>query len=478
MNKKVLHISTECFPAAKAGGMADVVGALPNYQSEVGWDASVIIPKYDLPWFKKNTFSVVHEGVLDMEFIAYPFSILQYQGKELAYDFYCIDIPHLYARSSIYLNTHGHGYGDEAERNMALQRCTLQWLSHSHSLNFDLIHCHDHQVAFVPFMIKYCKEYQRLKSIPTFYTIHNGEYNSRLPWSRRFMLAEFPPERASSLDWNYAIDAVNAAMRYADHINAVSPTYLEELKMSLGPLKLMMNEDPSRFSGILNGIDENMWDPKTDNYLKNKLAKSWDTFKVKNKRDLLTGLYRIEDVPLISFIGRFAYQKGGDLLSPAIERILARFGFVNFFILGSGDKDLESNIQSLRDRYPERVGCYIGYNEGVAHIVYAASDFILMPSRFEPCGLNQMFAMRYGTVTIARETGGLKDTVVDYMAGGTGISFTHDNVDDLTLAMARALQLYKEKDQLVEVRNRGIKSDYSWKKSAKIYSDIYNKLIA
>lgn len=478
MNKKVLHISTECFPAAKAGGMADVVGALPNYQSDQGWDASVIIPRYDLPWFHKNEFKVVHEGVLSMEFVSYPFTILQYQGTALAYDFYCVDIPQLYARSSIYLNEHGHGYGDEAERNMALQRSTLQWLSHSHGLSFDLIHCHDHQAALVPFMMKHCKEYQRLQKIPTFYTIHNGEYNSRYPWSRRFLLPEFPPERTSTLDWDHGIDAVSAAMRYADHINAVSPTYIEELKYSLGPLRMIMAGQPDKFSGILNGIDEKLWDPKKDNYLQHKLGRSWDSFKVKNKQNLLTGLYRTEDVPLISFIGRFAYQKGGDLLSPSIERILGRFGFVNFFILGSGDKDLERNIQSLRDRYPERVACYIGYNEGVAHMVYAASDFILMPSRFEPCGLNQMFAMRYGTIPVARQTGGLKDTVVDFQAGGTGVSFTHDSVDDLTHAMSRALYLYKDKEQFVEVRDRGIACDYSWNKSAKIYSDIYNKLTA
>lgn len=476
MTKKVLHVSTECYPAAKAGGMADVVGALPIYQADQGWSPSVVIPKYDLPWFQKNTFKIVHEGILNMAFQEYDYSVLHYIGTDLSYEFYCIDIPELFERDSIYLAADGHGYADEAKRNIALQRCVLQWMVEAGE-RFDLLHCHDHQTGFMPFMIKHCYQYSDINTTKTVYTIHNGAYNSRIGWDAKILLPDYPDHLSHSIDWDFCIDAVMSAMRYADHINAVSPTNMIELSYTLKPLQVVMAEHPEKFSGILNGIDEKMWDPKTDSYLPVKLGKSWDTFKHKNKEKLIGNLYHIKDIPLISFIGRFAHQKGADLLIPAAEKILNRFGFVNFFILGSGDKALEHAVQALRDLYPERVGCYIGYNEGVAHQVYAASDFILMPSRFEPCGLNQMFAMRYGTLPVARQTGGLKDTVIDYAQAGTGISFIQDTVEDLTNAIARALYLYKDKEEFIKVRNRGIKSDYSWKNSAKMYADIYNQLI-
>ncbi len=476
MSKSVLHISTECYPAAKAGGMADVVGALPLYLTEHGWTPSVIIPKYNLKWFKNQVFKEVYSDVLNMDFVEYKYSIQKCQSKDLGYDFYCVDIPVLYDRESVYLGDDGHGYADEAQRNVALQRCTLQWLEHS-DMQVDLIHCHDHQTGFVPFMIKHGYGYESLRHIPTFYTIHNGAYNSRYGWNQKTLLVDFPAELEMTIDWHFAMDAVAAAMRYADHVNAVSPTYLEELKTSLAPLKINMDIDPSRFSGILNGIDDQTWDPKKDDLLPHKLGRSWDTFKKKNKMALLPAdIYRAEDVPLISFIGRFAHQKGADLLAPAIERILARFGFVNFFILGSGDKFLEQMVQSLRDRYPERVACYIGYNEAVAHQVYAASDFLLMPSRFEPCGLNQLFSMRYGTIPVARKTGGLRDTVIDYTEGGAGISFEWDSVDDLIGAISRSLQLYRATKEFKEVRDRGIQQDNSWNNSAKTYAEIYNEL--
>ena len=474
--KKVLHLSTECYPAAKAGGMADVVGALPLYQEKQGWSPSVIIPKYDLKWFHDKEFEPIYSDLLNMDFVEYNYTILKLSDIDLGYDFYCIDMPSLFMRDSIYLDVDGHGFRDEAERNMAFQRAALQWLVNLDS-GFDMFHCHDHQTGFIPFMINHCAEFNKLSGIPTYYTIHNGAYNSRYPWDRKTLLPSFDESLRSSIDWDFCMDAVAAAMRYADHVNAVSPTYLLELQESLGSLKIMYAEQPDKFSGILNGIDDQTWNPKTDPKIPHNFSRSWDAFKNKNKTALLTGLYKAENVPLISFIGRFAHQKGADLLRPSIEYALTRFGYVNFFILGSGDRHLEHTIQGLRDRYPERVGCYIGYNENVAHQVYAASDFLLMPSRFEPCGLNQMFAMRYGTLPIARATGGLKDTVIDFESGGTGISFGEDSVDDLSQAISRALYLVKDEELYKEVRKKAVAMNYSWDASAKAYISIYNQLI-
>ena len=473
--KKVLHISTECYPAAKAGGMADVVGALPLYQKDHGWEPSVIIPRYDLKWYKDKKYEIIYSDRLNMEFQEYEFTILKCTNHGANYELYFVDLHGLFMRDSIYLNDEGHGFHDEPERNIAFQRATLQWLSNT-KMSFDLLHCHDHQTGFVPFMVKHCKEYKPLNKTPTFYTIHNAAYNSRYPWSRKALLPVFDEALIPTIDWDYCYDSVNAALQYADHVNAVSPTYLLELMESMKPLKIIYDIKPDKFSGILNGIDNHIWDPKTDQRIPHRFSGSWSDFKNKNKSALLSTLYKAEDLPLVSFIGRFAHQKGADLLRPVIEQTLTKFGFVNFFILGSGDRHLEHSIQSLRDRYPERVGCYIGYNEDVAHQVYAASDFLLMPSRFEPCGLNQMFAMRYGTIPVARATGGLKDTVVDFESGGVGIAFTHDTVQDLSQAVARALYLYKDQYLFQTIKKKAIKMNFSWESSAKTYIKTYNHL--
>lgn len=474
--KSVLHISTECYPVAKEGGMADVVGSLPIYQKELGWSPSVVIPRYRLKWFEQNTFRKVHSGSFYMEGNPVLFDVYKANQTELAFELYCIDIPGRFDRNSIYLAPNGHGFLDEPERNVSFQRSVLQWLRDS-KLQVDIIHCHDHQVGFIPFMMKKVAEFEALKSIPVVYTIHNGAYNSRYPWYKRDLLPEFPGFNNHFIDWSGNIDSVSSAVRLADHVNTVSPNYLEELKWSLDALKYMIDKHPERFSGILNGIDSNEWDPKKDSMLAATFQNSWDQFKKANKNEVIGGLYQVDSIPLISFIGRFAHQKGADLLAPAIERILAKFGFVNFYILGSGDKYIEHKVNELRARFSERVACYIGYNEALAHKIYAASDFIIMPSRFEPCGLNQMFAMRYGTLPIARKTGGLKDTVVDFMEGGTGIAFDYDSIDDLVHAMARALQLYKDTKSFKKVRSLAVKQDYSWTKSAEIYLNIYNSLL-
>jgi len=471
--KKVLHISTECYPVAKAGGMADVVGALPLYQHKLGWAPSVVIPRYDLKWHRDKEYETVYTDTLTMEGRQYDYTIEKCLNHGINYELYLVDLPQLFMRNSIYLNDDGHGFHDEPERNMGFQRAILQWLSNT-KVSLDLLHCHDHQTGFIPFMIKHAKVYNRLNNVPTVYTIHNAAYNSRYPWSRKKLLPDFNDSLIPSIDWDNCFDAVATAMRYADHVNAVSPTYLLELLQSMKPLKIIYDIDRDKFSGILNGIDTQTWNPRTDPRIPHKLGRSWNTFKTKNKRALLTSLYRAEDIPLISFIGRFAHQKGADLLRPVIEQILTRFGFVNFFILGSGDRHLEHSIQGLRDRYPERVGCYIGYNEDVAHQVYAASDFILMPSRFEPCGLNQMFAMRYGTIPIARAIGGLRDTVIDFESGGAGISFTHANIHDLGQAISRALYLVKDQELYQTVRDKAISENYSWEASTKTYISIYN----
>jgi len=476
--KTVIHLSTECYPAAKAGGMADVVGSLPKYLQVHGWKPVIVTPRYSLPWFDNQTLRRVYAGSFEIEDRIIIFEVHRLKKGGLPFDYYCVDIPGLFDRDSIYLNASGHGFEDEAERNISFQRSVIKWLSDPKShVSPDLIHCHDHQTGFIPFLIKHSEDGSSLSDIPTLYTIHNGAYNSRYPWSRIDLFPGFPSKFSQFIEWDGYIDSGASAVRFADHVNTVSPSYLRELQDQLAPLQHMMGREPDKFTGILNGIDPEEWNPKTDKLLSNRLTTSVDQYKKVNKAALLKDLYHLDNIPLISFIGRFAHQKGADLLVPAIERVLARFGFVNFFILGSGDPFIEKKVQELRDKYAERVGCYIGYNEALAHQVYASSDYIVMPSRFEPCGLNQMFAMRYGALAIARMTGGLKDTVVDFESDGLGVGFEYDSVDDLTHAMGRAMYLYRDVKRYRKIRKNAMKKDFSWHRSAKEYASIYNQLI-
>ena len=182
-------------------------------------------------------------------------------------------------------------------------------------------------------MLKHCSEYEAIQRIPSFYTIHNGAYNSRYPWSRRGLLPDFSDDMNGMIEWDHHIDGMASALRFSDHVNTVSPSYLEEMKGDVPSLMNFLGKEPKRFSGILNGIDTDDWNPREDARLNYTLKKSWDEFKKKNKAGILDSLYRLDGIPLISFIGRFAYQKGADLLPAAMERILNRFGFVNFFVL-------------------------------------------------------------------------------------------------------------------------------------------------
>jgi len=298
MNKKVLHISSECYPAAKAGGMGDVVGALPIYLPRVGYDASVVIPKYANKWFKSQSYKQVAKGsfLLGAEKVKYTVQTLEKSG--LQFPFYCIDIPGKFDRESIYLGADGHGYSDEPQRNIAFQTAVCDWLLKGKH-TFDVLHCHDHMTGLILFMLKYCTRYQSLSEIPTVFTIHNGQYKGEFDW--------------------------------------------QEVAHLLPPYK--SKHDGHKCSGILNGVDVDLWDPSTDSFLDHKLVKSWKTFKSKNKRALLQQFDLKSRRPLIGFIGRLTDQKGADLLADAIDQLLSQSTKVSFVILGTGDKKTRNNAK-------------------------------------------------------------------------------------------------------------------------------------
>lgn len=474
---KILHIATECYPAAKAGGMGDVVGALPIYLADHKVEASVILPKYATKWLTAQSFTTVKKDKLKLGSDEYNFRIQKLKKGTLPYHFYVVDIPELYDRENVYLGTDGHGYSDETERYFAFQIAVLKWLNAGRK-SYDGLHCHDHMTALIPFMIKYVPEYKKIKDIPTFFTIHNGMYRGVYDWNKVNLLPKYDRKFDGMMDWDGKINSLATALKCAWSVNTVSPSYMKEIAKDRDTLTSLYRNESPKCSGIINGIDDQLWDPAKDNYLNIKLKKGdWTTFKNGNKK-ALNKEYKLDGKgPLIGFIGRLAHQKGADILASAIKNILAKKEKVNFIILGSGDKSIESSLQELEKTFPGKVATIIAYNEGLARKIYAGSEFLLMPSRFEPCGLNQLYAYRYGNIPVATPVGGLIDTVPDLANDGTGILAKDVDVDAFTKAIQRSITLYKNKKSYIELRDKVSKLDYSWHSSAAEYTKIYKQHI-
>ncbi len=472
----VLHISTECYPAAKAGGMGDVVGALPVYSAAAGINANVVIPKYTLPWFNNHKFKVVYKSSFLLDNTSINFTVEKNTSPDLDYPFYCIDLPGLFDRKSVYLGEDGEGFKDEIERNISFQRAVLLWLN-SKEIEFDVIHCHDHQTGLIPFFVKHGKDFKKLREQATYYTIHNAAYRGNWDWKHKNLLPAFNEDHRGLLDWDDHIHSFATGIKNCWAYSTVSPSYLKEISTNSGNLNWLFSNTKDKSRGILNGIDNETWNPATDPLIGHHLKRSWSVFKSKNKAAFCKE-YKIDiKAPIFSFIGRFAYQKGADILAQTIESILSETKNINFVILGNGDKNLENQFQKLKGKYTSNVHAFIMYDETLSHKIYAASDFLIMPSRFEPCGLNQMFAYRYATIPIVRSTGGLIDTVDDIDNGGCGIRFENPNVIDLKTAITRALTLYSDPEETEKIRLKSKELDFSWLASIKLYKEEYLKLL-
>ena len=472
---QVLLVCSECYPVAKVGGMADVVGALPKYLLKSEIDATVIIPRYELPWFQTHAGNIIHEGIIQYHHAHHPFRIVSYDSAILDFPLIAVDLPGLFDRDSVYLAADGHGFRDEAIRNISFQRAVLQWWKQDPD-RFDLIHCHDHMTGLIPFFMNYSYEYSRIREKPSFFTIHNALHRGRISWSKISLLPHFDTWKSGLLDWNEAIDSLASALRVSDKINTVSPGYLEELPHEAQGLEWIFAHQSHKMLGLLNGVDYEVWNPKTDSYLKHHQKKSIQVFKKNNKKELVES-FENKDLPLFVFIGRFAAQKGVDIMIQAIDAYLSHLRGANFYILGSGDKSLEQQVAMLQGKYPKSLKAVLDYNEPLSHELYAGGDFLLMPSRVEPCGLNQMFSMRYGTVPVVNHTGGLKDTVPDISVGGNGISFDGVTTAQLLNALSRALELYEDKSQMKDLIDKISALDLSWDASARAYAEEYRKLI-
>jgi starch synthase len=472
---ELLHVSAECYPVAKAGGLGDVAGALPKYLTHIGHITKLVMPMYRTKFLYAHEWNVVHKGYTNLGNWWFEFTVIKEKTNILGFDLYLLDINGLLDREKVY------GYDDDSERFTAFQIGVLDWVS-TWKHEPDIIHVHDHHTALIPFMVKYCYRYAGIKSIPTVLTIHNAEYQGWLGWDKSIFIPQWDMWRWGMLDWNNNINPLASGIKCADKVTTVSPSYLEELKYMSNGLEALFEYEKGKCVGILNGIDSKVWDPEHDPYLDADNRYSVDTFeagKAKNKMRLCDQFDLDFDKPLICFIGRLVGEKGADLLPAVIRDSFYHIGrSMNFLILGSGFPHVESELSTMMAMSNHDYNAFIGYNETLSHVIYAGADFLLMPSRVEPCGLNQMYSMRYGTVPMVRRTGGLKDTVIDYgEPGGYGICYNHAAVGDICHAVWRAVELYHDKAKMYEIRERMMKLDFDWATSVKEYVKLYEALL-
>ncbi len=476
---KILHISAECYPAAKTGGLGDVVGALPKYLNIAGVGTGVIIPKYRLKWIESHHFTTVYRGAVRMHNRYVPFTIEQETGNSLEFPFFVANIPGLFDRPGIYADPSGYTYNDEVERYLCFQQAVLQWLvnSPSHPL---VLHCHDHHTGLIPFMIKHCPEYGALRHIPTVFTIHNGAYHGAFSWRNMYLMPFFDANARGLLDWADTICPLAAGVKNAWRVTTVSPSYLEELRQDSQGMEWLFWHEQHKCAGILNGIDAQVWNPHTDQFIAYPLREDVEAYKAENKRILAQRFNIDPSMPLISFIGRLVNEKGVDLLPDVYARVLQSGMRVSLILEGTGEPRLQDAFRHLAQQFRGRFDCTIEYNEALAHQIYAGSDFLIMPSRIEPCGLNQMYAMRYGTIPIVRSVGGLKDTVPDIgepSGIGRGIRFNNFSLEDAAMAIYRAADLYyNHRDDFDLLRSKVMQIDFSWERAAGHYIHIYEEV--
>lgn len=468
---KVLLVASEGTPFIKTGGLADVIGALPKALKANGVDVRVVLPYYKKIKDKNQASYVGYAYVRIADRNEYV-GVFKQTHEDI--DYYFIDSNRYFNRDNLY------GYGDDGERFAFFDFAVLEAIK---VIDFmpDVIHLNDWQTGLIPYILKnnynYYPEYRKIK---TMYSIHNIQYQGN--FNKDIMNIMFMPYN-SSLEFNNDINYMKTAIMESDVITTVSNTYKNEVltpQYSYG-LHNVLELRKYDFFGIVNGIDVKKYDPSTDkNIYYNFSVKDYKEGKLNNKKALLNefGL-EYKDVPVFGLVSRLVDQKGIDILMPILEDVINNTD-AYFILMGSGDKVYEDFFSYMENKYPTRFKSYIGYSDPVAQKIYAGSDVFLMPSKFEPCGLGQMIAMRYGTLPLVRETGGLKDTVKAYNRfehSGTGFSFTNYDARELKDVIYLAIETYYNKKDWEMLVKNAMNEDYSWNKSAKDYINIYNMIL-
>lgn len=451
---------------AKVGGLADVVGALPKYQNQMGATCSVIMPFYNNSFTQSNSFETIYRDEIEIGNEIFEFSIKRLENTTLGFNLFFVDIREFLFKEYIYSH-------DDTKRFLSFQIATLDWLSALKDKP-DIVHIHDHHTGLIPFMMTQSFKYNNLKEIPTVLTIHNAQYQGWFSHNYIYLIPPFDFSKVGLLDWDSQVNPLAAAIKCAWRVTTVSPSYMQELKENANGLEHLLKHETKKCIGILNGIDWNEWNAETDSKLEeNYTLNSIEKGKKINKKWLCNEFDLDINKPLFAFIGRLVNDKGADLL-PSIFIEALKKNDISILLLGSGNIDLENELNKIENK---NYNHFIGYNEKLAHVIYAGADFLLMPSRVEPCGLNQMYALRYGTIPIVNKIGGLKDTIVDIsLKNGFGIIHEGVNTTIVVSAIERAKALYFEKNKINTNRKKIMQINHSWNKSASDYIELYKKL--
>ena len=477
---KILLVSAEVAPFAKTGGLADVAGSLPQALIAKGHDVIIVMPRYKKV-IEELEYVTDFPVVLDWrkETCIIKKSSINFKVKSIKKDVivYFVDNYHYFDREHMYC------YFDEAERFAFFDKAVLEMLP---IIDFkpDVIHCNDWQSGPISMLLK--EKYSDkpfYSKISTLYTIHNLQYQGNYPKDtlKYFNLEEsyFSPEK---LEFYGTISFTKAGLNYVDIINTVSDVYAQEIQTEEYGEKFegLLKQRSKDLYGVVNGISYHEFDPYTDS----RIFKNYDVKTISGKKDNKIELQKemglpINNFPVIGLISRLVNQKGLDLIEDAIEEIMKKD--MQFILLGAGDEYYESFFKNLKSKYPEKFSAYIGFNTELAQRIYAGSDFFLMPSKFEPCGLGQLISLRYGTIPIVCATGGLADTIKDFdpmSKEGNGFSFQKYSSKELIKTITRAIDFYKNdpKDWLKLVI-KAMKEDFSWDRSAEKYIEIYHKAI-
>ena len=475
---KVLYVASECLPFCATGGLADVAGSLPKFiaQNDPNIDMRVVLPLYsDIPSQYRDNFTFIGHKNISVAWRQLYLGVFSYKMDNVTY--YFLDNEYYFKR-----NGGIYSYYDDGERFAYVSNAVIEMLS---MVDFkpDIIHANDWQSALIPIYLKTrYKDDPELNKIKTVFTLHNSEYQGKFDIKIMGDVFGIDTRYRSLVEYNKDLNLVKGAIVTCDKFTTVSPTYAEEILTSpefSNGLNPIISENRYKTSGILNGIDYDFYNPKTDDTVfKNYDIDSFEA-KKDNKVELqkMFGLNVDPEIPMLSIVTRMANHKGIDLIKDGIEQILSQR--VQLVIVGSGTQMYENFFKYLEQKYQGKVKASIGYSNTLARKAYAASDIFIMPSRTEPCGLSQMVASRYGAVPIVRETGGLKDSIRDFGCenGGNGYTFYNYSSHDLVYSINRAIQDFYNKDAWVEKVKTCMKQDFTWKGSAIKYIELYRELV-
>ena len=489
----ILFAASEAFPFIKTGGLGDVVHSLPIALSELGDDVRLVLPAYRDVLASVDSLKELGFWDLPGAGVTHRVRVLQAHHDGLADYLYLIDAPSLFDRAgNPYVHSDGFNWPDNAERFTVFSRAVAQMAKGIPGTDWhpDVVHCHDWQTGLVPAFLSMA--HPRPKTV---FTIHNLAYDGHFSYED-FTRLRLPPEWWSSdyVEFYGGLSMLKAGMVFADQVTTVSPTYAREICTPEYGYRFegVLQHLGNKLSGILNGIDLDIWNPQTDSHITENYgvdeiveagdnSKTWVSAKLANKNALLKKAKLPESkAPLLGFVGRLVEQKGVDLITAMLAELFATTDAV-MIILGSGDRLYEAELLKLATKYPSRLHVHIGYSEDLAHQVEAGCDLFLMPSRFEPCGLNQMYSLRYGTPPVVNFTGGLADTVTDATAMAlkdkiaNGFVFHNVDSDALLSTVKRALKIYKKPDQWQQICETAMQQELGWESSAKKYQELYKK---